>query len=123
MSQGTSGTYAFNGVDFLLQPSSGRWIQRAELGIDGLGHPIYPAVREFEISWDLISANDLYQINNIFNQVSNTGTIVVDLPKYGDTQYNFFSYSGCTLSEPQYDTYFMGHVQNVRLLVMNIRTA
>lgn len=120
--QGTSGTYAFNSVDFLLQPSAGRWIQRGEFGIDGAGHPIYPSVREFEISWDLISVGDLQQINNIYNQVSNTGTVVVDLPKYGDSQYNFFSYSGCTLQEPQYDPYFMGYVQNVKLLVMNVRT-
>lgn len=122
MSQGTSGTYAFNGTDFLLQPSSGRWVQRTEFGIDGAGHPIYPAVREFELVWDLIAIGDLQQINNAYNQVGNTGTVVVDLPKYGDVQYNFFSYSGCTLAEPSYDPYFMGYVQNVKLLVLNVRT-
>lgn len=120
--QGVSGTYAFNGTTLSLQPSSGKWSQRSSLGVDGAGHPIYPAVREFEITWDLISISDLQQINNAYNAVGNTGTVVVDLPKYGDSQYNFFSYSGCTLQEPQYDAYFEKYVQNVKLLVMNIRT-
>lgn len=122
MAQGASGTYAFNGTVIALQPSSGRWVQRESVGIDGAGHPVYPSVRDFEITWDLISVEDLQQINNAYASVGNTGTVVVDLPKYGDSQYNFYSYSGCTLQEPQYDMYFERHVQSVRLLVMNIRT-
>lgn len=122
MTQGASGTYALNGTSLLLQPSTGRWVQRDSFGIDGAGHPIYPAVRDFELSWDLISIDDLQQINNAYNAVGNTGTVVVDLPRYGDVQYNFFSYSGCTLQEPTYDVYFERYVQNVKLLVMNVRT-
>lgn len=120
--QGASGTYAFNGTSLTLQPSTGRWIQRTALGIDGSGHSIYPSTREFELAWDLISISDLQQINNAYNAVGNTGTLVADLPKYGDSQYNFLSYSGVTLQEPTYDVYFERYVQNVKLLIMNIRT-
>lgn len=122
MTQGASGTYAFNGTTLSLQPSSGKWNMRMALGIDGAGHPIYPLVREFELVWDLIGVDDLQAIQNAYYAVGNTGTVVVDLPKYGDSQYNFYSYSGCTLQEPEYDSYFERYVTNVRLLVLNIRT-
>lgn len=122
MTTGASGTYAFNGVDIPLQPTTGRWVGRDSYGEDGAGHPIYPAVRDFELIWQLTSVEDLQTVNNAYDSVSNTGTIVVDLPKYGDSQYNFYSYSGCTLHEPEYDTYFERHVQNVRLLITNVRT-
>lgn len=123
MTQGASGTYAINGSNLLLQPSTGRWVQRDSFGMDGAGHEIYPAVRDFELQWDLIDVGDLQQINNDYNAVGSTGTIVADLPKYGDSQYNFYSYSGCTLSEPQYDAYFERYVQSVRLVIHNVRTS
>lgn len=120
--QGASGTYAFNNTDFLLPPTSGKWNQRDSLGIDGLGHSIYPAVRTFELTWALISTIDLKQIIDVYNTVSNTGTVVACLPKYGDTDYIFFNYSGVTMQEVSVEEYFQGYVQGVRLLLMNIRT-
>ena len=122
MTQGTTGTFAFNGVSLPLQPSTFHWMQRDSYGDDGTGHPIYPAVREFELVWDLISPDDLQDINNIYDTVSNTGTAVFDLPQYGSTEYTFYSYSGCTVEEPKYDTYFERYIQGVHLMIRNIRT-
>lgn len=122
MTQGLSGAFAFNGTNLTLQPTETRWGERESYGIDGAGHPIYPNVRTFEMTWQLISASDLSQLVNFFNIVSSTGTVVADLPKWGDVQYLFYGYSGCTLSEPVVSTHFAEHTQDVKLLILNIRT-
>jgi hypothetical protein len=119
---GATGTYAVGTVDFSLQPSSGRWVDRESLGFDGYGHPIYPAVREFELSWQLINASDVSQIIGFYNSVASTGTVVVDVPKWGTTPYQFERYSGCTLGEPSVQQFFNEHTQEVRLLIYGIRT-
>lgn len=120
---GASGTYAINNTDLALQPTEGRWLPREQYGVDGGGHPIYSAVRSFELSWQLISQSDFQQIVNFYDQVSNTGTCSVDLPRWGDTQYIFTTYSGCTLSEPQVSSYFNEHTMDAKLLILNIRTS
>lgn len=119
---GVTGTYAINGVDLSLQPTTGRWTPREVLEVSGEGRPIYPTVREFEIKWGLMSMNDFNQIQASFNLVQSSGTCVVDLPQYATTPYQFFSYSGCTLREPQVAEYFNTWVSNVVLVVMAIRT-
>ncbi len=43
-------TYKIQGVE-IQQPTSGQWVRRENLGINGLGNAIYPAVREFEMRW------------------------------------------------------------------------
>ncbi len=122
MTIGASGTYAAGGTDFTLQPTSGRWLGRGELGFDGSGHPIYPGVRSFEMSWQLVNASDLSQIIDFYNQVQNTGTIAVDLPKWNGNPYQFERYSGCTLGEPTVEAFFSEHTQEARLLIYNIVT-
>ena len=59
---GLSGTFAINGTNFLLPPTESGWVGRNDFGIDGGGHPIYPAMREFEISWGLAHPTDVKQI-------------------------------------------------------------
>lgn len=120
MTIGASGTYAVGGTDFTLQPTRGRWVDRDSLGFDGGGHPVYPAVRSFEMSWQLINASDLSQIIGFYNSVQNTGTVAVDLPSWNGNPYQFQRYSGCTLSEPMVGDFFVEHTQEVRLLVYNI---
>jgi len=124
VTQGFSGSYAINGTNLVLQPTSGRWNGRDLLGIDGAGHPIYPSIREFEMSWALISTTDFAQLNNFQLSVGNTGTVSVDLPKWGNAGYMFYSYSGCTLREPQAGSYFSadGYVQDVTMTIMGVRT-
>jgi len=121
MTIGLSGSYAFNGSNLTLQPETGQWNDRDSFGIDGGGHPIYSSARNFELSWGLVSMSELAQITNFYNGVQNTGTCSVDLPRWGDSQYIFTTYSGCTLQEPTVGTYFETYVQDVRLVVLNIR--
>lgn len=113
--------YGINGSGFALQPSMGRWLQRDSLGIDGGGHPIYAAVRQFEMSWELTSQSDWKELYDYFSLVSNTGTVTVSLPQYGAPSYLFRNYSGCTLQEQEVGEYFEEYSKNVSLLVLNIR--
>lgn len=115
-------TYKINGELFVQQPTSGRWLPRPVLGIAGNGHAMYPGVREFEITWNVTSPSGTYQLQEWFNTVLATGTAVVDLPQYGRANYQFFSYSGCALREPEYSEYFAEHITNITLLITNIIT-
>lgn len=122
MTLGLSGSYAFDNVNLTLQPTSGKWLERTQYGIDGGGHPVYPSVRSFELRWELISTSDAQQIIGIYDAVSNTGTVTVCLPRWGDIEFSFYNYSGCTLREPESGEYFQGWIQDFRLLVLNVRT-
>lgn len=120
MTTGFSGTYAFNAIDFSLPPTTGKWVPRPEYGLDGGGHSILPRDRDFELSWELISQEDLVSFINFYNAVGNTGTIVADLPGWGINGYQFVRYSGCVLAEPELEDYFQGYSTSVRLLVRHI---
>lgn len=122
MTTGASGTYAINGTELTLQPTTGRWLPRTELGFTGDGHPDYVGVREFEMNWQLISASDANQLQGFFDTLGITGTAIVDLPKYRNASYIFESYSGCTISEPQMDVYYEQHETSVTLLIYGIVT-
>lgn len=122
MTTGLSGTYGFNGVDLTLQPTTGRWVERTQYGLDAGAHPVYSSLRSFELTWELISPSDLNQIINVYNAISNTGNAVACLPKWNDSTYTFYNYSGTTIEEPQVGTFFMGYYQEVRMLVLAIRT-
>lgn len=115
-------TYRINGIELALQPTTGRWLPRSLLGIDGNGHPVYPAFREFEMQWGLMDVSGSHQLQNFFDTVVTTGSAVVELPKYQDTTYNFVPYSGCTLREPNWGRFFTEHQDNTVLLVTKIRT-
>jgi len=123
MTTGLSGSFAFNDVNLVLQPSETKWVERTSYGIDGSGHNIYSNFRNYEMSWDLISASEVKQLIDFFNVVTSpTGSVVACLPQYGNTNYQFYNYSGTTMGEVSTDTYFQGYTQNVRLLLLNIRT-
>ena len=123
MTQGTSGSFALNGVDFILNPTEHGWLPRSMLGRDGAGHPIYSGVREYEMRFVLASQTEFWQLQNWFNLMSNTGTVIVDLPIYSlSGSYSFLSYTGCIISEPEQRTYFNEHRTDVYLLISNIRT-
>lgn len=122
MTTGLSGSYAIQGTDLTLQPTTGRWLSKDALGLDGAGHPILPAIKNFEVNFQLMSISDFNQLYTFFLSVSNTGTVAVDLPQFSASDYRFHRYSGCILHEPSVGDYFVEHVTDVRLLVTNIRT-
>lgn len=120
MAAGYSGTYAINGTDLSIQPTSGRWLPQNMVGINGNGIPIYPRVREFEIRWNLTDPALAEQVRGYFAALQFTGTVVVDLPKYASSTYQFYSYSGCSLYQPERGTYFAEHITDIVMVVGNI---
>lgn len=122
MTTGLSGSYSFNGVDLTLPPTTGKWNERTNYGIDGNGHPTYSSLRSFEMKWELISTSDLNQIIGYYNLVGNTGTVTSCLPDWGNAAFTFRNYSGTTLQEPTVGEFYQGYVQSVTLLVLNVRT-
>jgi len=114
--------YSINGTDLTMQPTEGRWVDRDALGRDGNGRNIYPAPREFEMKFNLISTSDLQQLQTFFSAVGATGTVVVSLPQYGASAYQFYSYSGCILSEPTVNAYFEEYLNDVKITVSKITT-
>jgi hypothetical protein len=118
--QGYSGSYAINGVK-ILQPTRHQWVDMEILGIDGNGRPIYPQIGEFQLEWGLMSVSDLNLLISFANFSLTTGTCVVDLPKWGDNDYLFYSYSGTYISRPVVGSYFSENVEDVSIIVRNIR--
>jgi len=121
MTQGVTGSYAINGSDLALQPTSGRWMPTTILGVTGDGHPIYPAIRQFEMRWNINAQSDVNALVNYFNTTAITGTASVDLPEYNSSVYQFKTYSGCVLFEPSRSEYFTEHTREFVLYVGNIR--
>lgn len=119
---GASGSYAINGTAFLLQPTSGRWFPRTPVGYDGNGRAIYAPLREFEIRWEYIDMASANQIENFVLSIGSTGSVIVDLPKYMASPYQFESYTGCHLNQPELDIYFEGTLSSMMLLVTGVRT-
>ena len=116
-----SGSYKINSVEFEPQPTSGRWIPREELAVDGNLQAIYPLYYQFEITWQLEKPSDYKEIQDLFEGMSSIGDIVADLPEYGAATYTFFAYSGCVLREPQMGIFFREHNTDVKLLIAKIR--
>ena len=116
-------TFKVNGVPFVLQPSTHHWVSRPSLGYDGGGHPMYVAVRSYEMSWDYINATGAAQLQSFYNLCSVSGSVIMDLPQYGVSTYGFQSYTGCVMEEPTFDTYFDTFQQTLKLVVNNIRTS
>lgn len=115
-------TYKVDGVSITIPPTTGKWMPRTLLGIDGAGHPIYVGTRQFEMRWQLIDQAQMDELQDFFDAIVTTGTSVVSLPWYAAATYVFFDYSGCTMREPEWGTYFTEHPQDVTLLITNIQT-
>lgn len=118
--QGYTGSFAINGSNLQLQPSTFKWNDRDVLNRDGQGRAIYPALWTFDMYWGLMSTGNLKQLLD-FVSASATGTMVVDLPEHGNNDYYFKSYSGTLLDSPTVGEYFNTYVTDVRLTVTNIR--
>lgn len=115
-------TYAVNGTEFVIQPTTGRWIPQSAVGITGNGTPIYPSVRMFEIRWNLVTPEHANQIVGFFETIGFTGTANVRLPEYTSATYQFVYYSGCVLYQPEFGVYFAEHYQDIVMMVGMITT-
>ena len=115
--------YKINNTELVLKPTTGQWLPREEVGIDGSGHPVYSAVRRYELRWDLVRMSDYAELMNFYQQVASGSNVVCELPRLGAATYTFYDYSGCTLSEPEIGTYFEEHALDVSMLILNIHTA
>lgn len=113
-------TFSFNGTVLTAQPTSHKWISKGEIGVDGSGRGIYAAYREYEMKWDFLSTDEFQQIYNYFQAIGQTGTVVASLPQFNATDYQFYSYSGCVLREPEVGDYFQNYISDVRLLIVRI---
>jgi hypothetical protein len=115
-------TYKINGTAITLQPTDGAWQKRSILGLDGNAHPIYPAYREYEMTWKLTEESDLNQLQGFFDTMVITGSAVVELPEYASSAYQFKAYTGCIVYEPTFQEYFAEHVTSVVLVITHIKT-
>lgn len=115
-------TYKVNGTEISIQPTTGKWVNRENIGVDGNGRTVYVGVRAFELKWQALDPATFYQLHNFFNAVVVTGTAVVDLPEYAKSTYAFYSYTGCVINEPEIGEYFSQNHLNASLLITNIVT-
>jgi hypothetical protein len=119
---GLSGTFALNNTNLNQNPTTHRWVERTQYGIDGSAHPIYSQVRSYEMTFNLISTENAKQLIDFYNLVGSTGTVVACLPQWGSVDYRFRNYSGATLQEPQFSGYFEGYLEELKLTIFNINT-
>lgn len=116
----TDGTYAFNGTNLLLQPSSAVWRERRVLGYDGYNIPIYEPTYSFQLSWDAVTPDVYAQLWDFWVAASAAGSVTVFIPRKGVSTYVFKSYSDCVLDEPTVKEYFAKHQMKVEQLIRNI---
>lgn len=108
----------FNSTGLSLQPTQARWVQVDTLGITGNGRAIYPALREFEMVFNLSNQQNLYELHDYFNQIA-TGTIVASLPEWGSPVFRYKNYSGVLLREPAVGDYFAEeYTQEVKMTLL-----
>lgn len=113
--------YSINGTDWTLQPTTGKWLPRALVGLDGNGRAIYEPLRSFEVTWQLSSPSEFDQILTWFDGIGSTGSYVVGLPQWSATTYAFYNYTGCFLQEPEMGAYFNQNLLQARMLITHIR--
>ena len=107
----------------IFSPTSGRWVPRRPVDVQGDNRPIYAGVRAFEIKWRLTANEDWADLQVFFNRIAATGTHVVRLPGFptaSQQAHAFREYSGVTLAEPQVGPYFETFPTNVTLIIGNI---
>lgn len=112
----------FNGTGLMVQPTTAGWVQQDEIGINGLGISIYPALREFQLTFNLTSQGELYELINYFDQIGTTGSIVATLPAWGANTFQYRNYSGVVLKQPSMTEYFAEQWSTEVNLVLLVRT-
>jgi len=122
MTQGVTGTFAINGTELLLPPTTHSWVDRELVGTTGEGRSVYSSLRQYQLEWDLMPMDAFSQLVGFFDGIQNSGSIAVDLPKYATAPFQFYTYSGCQLREPTAGKFFLDHVSDVKLLIVKVRS-
>ena len=118
-------TFKINGVSFSRQPTNHRWVNQNPFGLSGDGHASYMAFREYEMEFDFSSASEYNAFQSYFASVGLTGTVSVDLPEHPSTAsvYQFRTYSGVIVHQPEYSSYHENFYESAKLLLVRIRTS
>jgi hypothetical protein len=114
----------------ILPPTEGRWLTRSPIDVSGENRPLYGAVRQFEMRWELSYYAEWSLLQATFNEVLATGSLVARLPTFPITPYpgatgvayGFTEYSGCMMAEPSIGPFFEGYPSEVAILIGNIVT-
>ncbi len=117
----STGTYEINDVVLDTQPTTGRWLPRDVLGKTGDNRSILPAGREFVMRWQLVDATCVKQVYDAWKAQGATGTSSVNIPELGALPYEFATFSGVFLEEPEVDYYYQEHQANVVLRISGIK--
>ena len=113
--------YTLNGTAMDPQPTTGDWVLLDALDDDGNGRPIYSALMDFVMTWQLADTAMFNSILNQWSAASASGSVVAGLPKYGQSTYVFYSYSGTYPERPTIDAYFEQYHTNIKMVIRNVR--
>lgn len=112
----------FNGTGLMLQPTTAGWLEQDSLGTNGFGQNVYPALREFQMEFNLTSQGEWFELRNYFRMVSVTGTLVATLPDIDANTFQYKNYSGVILRQPVMQEYFAEEYSASIRLVLLVRT-
>ena len=93
-------TFAINNTNLITQPSDHYWMERTNLGYDGLEVDAFAQLEGFYLSC--------------------TGTCQISLPCWGSATGGFATYSA-TLREPTYSKSFEGFYGSVKFIALNVK--
>lgn len=112
----------FNGTGLMLQPTTASWGEQDSIGTNGFAHEIYPALREFNMTFNLTSQGEFYELLNYFRQVGVTGSIVATLPYFDNNTFAYKNYSGVVLRQPSSQEYFAEEYSSEVKITLLVRT-
>jgi hypothetical protein len=113
------------GGNVAYAPTSGRWLPRQVVDVQGDNRPIYSPVRAYELRWQLVDYAEWANLQVFFNAVESSGSYVVQLPTFPTitgSSHGYTEYSGTTMSEPQVGPFFNEAPRQVVLIIGNITT-
>lgn len=112
--------FALNGT-VLLNPATHKWVLPALYGTSLVGRPLYGGVLAYELNWPFLTQSEFNTLIDAYN----SGSVISSLPQWhGYTAtpvaYDFENYTGTYLGMPEYQSYFDGMYQGVKVLINNV---
>jgi hypothetical protein len=112
-------TYKINSVEIAC-PTTMKWEDKREHGTNGNGNPVYGRYRSAQLTWNVMYPEDFELVQRSYLHSQTSGSVVVELPRYGASTYGFNEYSGCYLEDLQMGEFFDGHYMSVTLIVTKV---